>query len=479
MPSAAYLETGYDMRTLMALEVLYATKGSLLQGSAAIPFDRVIIDSRAAKAGDLFLCLKGERFDGHDFVAEALARGTSGLLVRKGWWSQKAKKDIPASVVVIEVKDTITALGDMAAFWRCTNPVRVVAITGSSGKTTTKEMTAGILAKRFQVTKTIGNFNNLIGLPLSLLAVKPMDKVAVLEMGMNRPGEIQRLSQIAEPDIGMITNIQMAHLEGLGSMEGVAKAKGELYDALGPEDLAIFNVDDPRVSSLARKCRARKLGFGLGPGADMTARNISLHPGQTVAFSLVSPQESRDITLQTAGRHNVLNALAASTVALAMGIDLQTIKEGLEGFRALGNRLEIIKLPKGLTIINDTYNANPGSMRAALETLKDLKGQQPGIAILGDMLELGPQSGEAHRAVGQYIPTLGIEYIIVLGNFASSLAEGAAQGGMDKERIFTVSGHEEAVDILRKISSGHDFVLIKGSRGMKMEEVLRRLREEV
>lgn len=479
MPSTAYFETWPDMKKLNTLDILYATKGMLLQGGTAVSFNRVTIDSRTAKEGELFLGLKGERFDGHDFVAEAVARGVGGLLVRKGLWSGQASRKIFTPIVVIEVDDTVSALGDIASFWRRTDPIQVVAITGSSGKTTTKEMTAGILAKCYPVTKTIGNFNNLIGLPLSLLAVKPADKAVVLEMGMNRFGEIKRLSQIAEPDIGVITNIQMAHLEGLKTIEGVAKAKGELYEALDAEDIAIFNADDPHVSGLARKCQARKLGFGVGPGADVTARNIVFHPEGMVTFSLGSGGETIDITLQTPGRHNVTNALAASAVAIAMDVDLKIVKEGLAEFNPLANRLEIINLSHGMTLINDTYNANPGSMRAALETLKEIKGRRPGIAVLGDMLELGEQAVEAHRAVGQYISDLGIEYLVVLGEFSAYFAEGAARGGMDNGRILAASNHEEAVQIIRGVASGRDFVLVKGSRAMRMEEVVRRLGGEV
>ncbi len=476
MPLLARVKTRDDMRTLTALDILYATKGMLLQGGTAVSFNGVTIDSRTAKDGNLFLCLKGERFDGHDFVAEAVARGISGLLVRRGWWAEQASRNIFTPIVVIEVDDTITALGDIASFWRRTNPVQVVAITGSSGKTTTKEMTAGILSRCFDVTKTIGNFNNLIGLPLSLLAIKATDKVAVLEMGMNRFGEIERLAQIAKPDIGVITNVHMAHLEGLKSIEGVARAKGELYAALDAEDLAVFNVDDPHVSDLARKCLARKLGFGVGPKADVTARSVVSRPYGMVTFALVAGGEEIEITLQTPGRHNIMNALAASAVAVAMGIDLKTIKEGLEEFRMLANRLEIVKLPQGMTIINDTYNANPASMRAALRTLKEIKGGRQGIAVLGDMLELGEQAVEAHNSVGKYIADLGIEYVVVLGEFASNLAEGAVKYGLDINHIFIVSGHEEAVGIIKRLASGDDVVLVKGSRGMRMEEVVRRLR---
>lgn len=479
MPLAVCLDTGRNMRRLTALDVLYATKGMLLQGGTAVSFNRVAIDSRTAKEGDLFLCLKGERFDGHDFVSEALAKGVSGILVRKGWWSEQAGRNLFTPAVVIEADDTLTALGDIASFWRRANPVQVVAITGSSGKTTTKEMTAGILAKCFNVAKTMGNFNNLVGLPLSLLAVKPTDKVAVLEMGMNRLGEIERLAQIARPDIGVITNVQTAHLEGLKTIEGVARAKGELYAALDEEDLAVFNVDDPHVSNLVRKCKARKLGFGLSPGAEVTAREIISRPEGMLSFSLVSREGAAQVTLQTPARHNITNALAASAVALAMGVDIKTIKEALEEFRPAANRLELIKLPQGITIINDTYNANPGSMRAALETLKEIKGSRPGIAVLGDMLELGEQTAEAHRSIGRYIAGLGIEYLIVMGEFAPALiTEGAIEGGMDKSHILTASSHEEAVRILKQKTSGHDFVLVKGSRRMRMEEVVKGLRGE-
>ncbi|MFH1146806.1 MAG: UDP-N-acetylmuramoyl-tripeptide--D-alanyl-D-alanine ligase [Pseudomonadota bacterium] len=460
---------------LILSDVIRAAKGVLRHSGGIGSFNGVSTDSRKVREGALFVCLEGERFDGHDFISQAAAQGAGGVLVRKGWRSKKRSPLAPPSLAVIEVDDTLTALGDIANLWRRMNSFQIIGLTGSSGKTTTKEMMAGILAERFNVAKTEGNLNNLIGMPLSLLAAKPSDEVVVLEMGMNRFGEIERLAQIADPDIGVITNVHPAHLEGLKTIEGVARAKGELFESLDEEDLAVFNADDSLVSGLAAKCRARKIGFGFSEAAEVTALNCRIsHEGKTTFF-ISTGEASAEVTLPVPGRHNVLNALCASAVAVAMGVDLAVVKERLEAFRAPVNRLEILNRPDGTTLINDTYNANPGSVRAALSTLGEISGSRPAIAVLGDMLELGDETEAAHAGIGKYAVESGVKYLLLMGEFARITGEGAIQAGMPKDCVYLAATHEEIVKKLNETGFRKAVVLVKGSRRMRMEEVVRQL----
>lgn len=467
-----------ELNGLILSDIIRATKGVVLQSGGVLSFYGVSTDSRNVKEGDLFICLEGERFDGHDFISQAAAQGAGGILARKDWWSRKSSPLVPLSLTVLEVDDTLAALGDIANLWRGINSFQIIGLTGSSGKTTTKEMMAGILAERFKVAKTEGNLNNLIGMPLSLLAAKPSHEVVVLEMGMNKFGEIRRLAQIADPDIGVITNVHPAHLEGLKTIEGVARAKGELFESLDEEDLAVFNADDPLVCGLTGKCRARKVAFGFSKAADVTALNCGTSAEGKTTFTLIADKDAADITLPLPGKHNIMNALCASAVATAMGVDLATVKESLERFRAPVNRLEIINRPDGTTLINDTYNANPGSVRAALSTLKDIRGSRPGIAILGDMLELGDETRTAHAGIGRYVVESGVKYLFLMGDFAHITADGAVQAGMPKDCVFLASTHQEIVKRLKEMISGKDVILVKGSRRMRMEEVVKQLGEK-
>lgn len=451
--------------------LLQATGGRLLNAGKAAPLGAVSTDTRAIRPGDIFVALVGERFDGHDFLVGAEQRGAAVLVV------SRVPQLLPAVPVVL-VADTLKALGDLAAFHRASlQHLRVVAITGSTGKTTVKEMTAAILGRQFRILKTEGNRNNLVGMPLSLLPADVDHEVAVLELGMNRPGEIARLTEIADPDVACIVNVQAAHLEGLGDIEGVARAKGELFAGLHDWATMVVNVDDARVASLAAAYPRRKVRFGLDLQAEVRATHIRGMGEEGVAFTLHVLGDKRRTTLRCPGVHNVGNALAAAAIAHAVGLGIEQIAEGLEGYIPFASRLQVSTVTGGLKVINDTYNANPGSMRAALATMVDLAGAHKKVAVLGDMLELGEESGSAHVALGGEAAALGCDVLLAVGEFARSTVEGARSAGMDTQQAKEFSSKAEVVAQLRKLEVlgdlvAGDWILVKGSRGMRMESIV-------
>lgn len=426
----------------------------------------VSTDSRTVQAGDLFIPLRGPRFNGHDFLAQAAQRGASACL------SEEVIAGFP--VPVIRVDDTLAALGALATAARRDFSGPVVAVTGSSGKTTTKEMLAVILSLTGAGLKTEGNFNNLIGLPLTLLRLVAEHRWAVLEMGMSARGEIARLAEIASPQVGIVTNIGEAHLETLHGLDGVARAKGELFAALPGDGTAIINVDDPRVAGLPVANGARRLLFGYDAAAEVRAEEVRIE-NDRLFFRLVLPQGSWPVSLFLAGRHNVHNALAAAAAASALGIEGDLIAQGLEAFRPLRGRMERVELPEGVLLLEDSYNANPLSVTAALTTLDESAPAGRRVAVLGDMLELGDTSAGLHRQIG-LTASRRADYLVLLGEMAEEVASGAFHGGMAAQRVRIVASHEEATSVLHQLLQPGDRVLVKGSRGMRMEKVADALR---
>ncbi len=419
-------------------------------------------DSRTLKPGELFIPLRGPNYDGHDFLMRALRNGAAACL------SEEVVAGFP--IPVIQVSDTLVALGNLAASLRSEFSGPVVALTGSTGKTTTKEMLASILELTGEGLKTEGNFNNLIGLPLTLFRLNEQHHWIVLEMGMSARGEISRLAEIAAPNIGVVTNVGPAHLENLQSLDGVVRAKGELFAALKPGGTALVNIDDKRVAKLPVANGVKRLCFGLSAEAEIRAENV-LASGEAVSFDLWLPGcEKRAVRLHIAGRHNVYNALAAAGVAYALGVDSDLVVQGLKAFRPTQGRMEVIPLLNGSMILNDSYNANPLSVKAALETLDEMGGEGRRIAVLGDMLELGETAAELHREVGEEAARR-VDLLLVMGEMAASLAAGARDAGMPDEAIRVVDSHQAAADLLRQGMQAEDRILIKGSRGMKMEKV--------
>jgi UDP-N-acetylmuramoyl-tripeptide--D-alanyl-D-alanine ligase len=377
-------------------------------------------------------------------------------------------------VSFISVKNTQKALGWLGAWRRQKMGIPLIAITGTNGKTTTKEMTAAILSQSFNVLATAGNFNNLIGVPLTLLRLTESHELAVLEFGMNVPGEIKALTEISKPDVGVITNIGRGHLEGLKTVEGVMKAKGELFDGLGKGGLAIINMDDKRVRALGDRFRGSRLRYGIEcQEADLMAKDIC-REGLGYSFKLKTPVGTIRLILPLAGRFNIYNALAAATVGYFFKIPIHKIRDSLEQAKPFDKRMQLIKLGNGITLLNDTYNANPESMASAIATLCTLKGEGRSIAVLGDMLELGAHGLGAHQEVGKQVARSQLTYLFVTGDFAHITAQSAVDSGMKPERVL-MGSHEEIVNSLKEILTPHDWILVKGSRGMAMEKIAEEL----
>jgi UDP-N-acetylmuramoyl-tripeptide--D-alanyl-D-alanine ligase len=379
--------------------------------------------------------------------------------------------------VVIAVKDALHALGDIARERRRKFGTPVVALTGSNGKTTTKEMISACLETTFPVLKTKGNLNNLIGLPLTLLNLTEQERIVVLEMGMNVPGEIRRLTEIAEPDVGLITNIEKVHLEGMGSLERVREEKGELFRRMRQDGTILVNQDDPRVMDLASEFRGQKITFGIDHPAEVMAKEIRLKGVGGTSFTLMMEGVTMEITLPFLGGHFVPNALSAIASASLFGIELEKVKEALEHLSPSPMRMEVLRPKEGVTLINDAYNANPRSMELALEILSEMKGKGRAIAVLGDMLELGDFSVEAHQHIGQRVEELSIDFLLALGEEAPVLVESAMRHGLDSEKARIVESHREAISILKKMVRDGDWILVKGSRRMGMEKIAEGLME--
>lgn len=431
-------------------------------GDPSVQVTTICTDSRALKAGDLFLALRGESFDGHTFVAEAAKRGALGAIV------QQPCPGLPPDFAVIEVSDTLKALQLVATEYRRSLGLQVVCVTGSNGKTSTKDFTAAVLRERFQVTKTEGNFNNHIGLPLTMLRLRQGDRVGVLEIGMNHSGEIAPLAAMAQPDVGIITNIGIAHIENLGSRDAIAQEKGMLAEALPPSGTIILNADDEYSPSLAARTRADALMCGLSDTADIRAED--LRPDLSgMKFRLHAFGKSVEAQLPVPGVHMVQNALLAVGAGHVFGMSLEECAAALPNIQLTKGRLEM-KIVRGVQMLDDSYNANPDSVKAALLTLSQMSTNGRRVAVLGRMGELGKESERGHRSVGQVASDLGFDCVISVGDEASLIAEEAWRGGVAK--VVKAPSCEEAVKALRDFVHAGDLVLVKGSRSSRMERVI-------
>ena len=457
-------------------EVLRATEGKLLQGERNAFFQGISTDSRTVNKEELFIALKGPHYDGHQFALQALEKKAGGIVIEEDKIGDFRWNGYPPKAV-IAVKDSLQALGDIARDRRRKYGTPVVALTGSNGKTTTKEMISACLETTFPILKTKGNWNNLIGLPLTLLNLTEKERVVVLEMGMNVPGEIRRLTEIAEPDIGLITNIQKVHLEGLGSLERLKEEKGELFRRMKQDGAILVNQDDPSVIELASNFSGQRITFGIEKPSDIMAKEIRLRGIEGTSFNLIIGGEEIEVTLPALGRHFVPNALAAIGVATLFGIEAKKAKETLEHYHLLPMRMEVCRLSGGEILINDAYNANPKSMELALETLAEVKGKGRSIAVLGDMLELGDFTEEAHLQLGKKVRELSIDLLLALGEKAPLVVESAIHNGLEQERARVVGSHSEAISILKQVIQKGDWILIKGSRRMAMEKIVESLKE--
>jgi UDP-N-acetylmuramoyl-tripeptide--D-alanyl-D-alanine ligase len=444
---------------MMRLSEACAMLGAELRGDD-VHFERVVIDSRAVQPGDLFVALRGEYHDAHAFVTQAQQAGAVAALVSE--W-------VDAPLPQLRVGDTLTGLQQLAAGWRRRFSLPVVAVTGSNGKTTTKQLLASVFAARGQVLATQGNLNNHIGVPLTLLALRESHRTAVIEMGANHAGEIARLCELARPDVGVVTHAGDAHLEGFGSRDGVAQAKGELFAALNG-GVAVINVDDvyaPLWKQLAR--HASVLGFGLSDTADVQA--LDLHgDADGTRFTLRTPSGNAAVNLPLPGRHNVMNALAAAACGVALALDPAEIADGLSRVEAARGRLNWHALPQGGRLLDDSYNANPTSLRAAMELLASLHGRR--VLVLGAMAEVGADAVQRHYEAGQQARALGIELLYAHGELARHAVQGFGAAGNYFDSI------EALIATLRAQLGADSVVLVKGSRSARMERVVAALTEQ-
>jgi len=429
-------------------------------------FSCVGTDSRRIRSGQLFVALRGENFDGHDFVLKAAEEGATAALVDALWAS--ANTDVPLPLIV--VADTRVALGALAAHWRARFDIPLIGVTGSNGKTTVKEMCAAIMAAQSRrdgreanaVLATTGNLNNDIGLPLTLLELRDTHSCAVIEMGMNRPGEIASLAQIARPTVAIVTNAQRAHLQGLGTLVDIAREKGAIYQGLPEDGVAIINADDPHADYWRTLNTGRKIvSFGLTQPADVSGR-CELH-GLGARLCLVSPEGTVDIALAVPGEHNVRNALGAAAACLAAGACLDAVVDGLGAFTGTRGRLQSGPGVNGATVVDDSYNANPDSVRAAIDVLASTPGRK--ILILGDMGEIGRTSAQVHDEIGGYAKSKGVDALFALGEMSAVAARNFGDGGQHFRTV------EALVSAVKKQLDDETVVLVKGSRFMRMERV--------
>ena len=435
--------------------------GTVQGGPAETPVRRVNTDSRALQEGDLFVALRGERHDGHQYLAQAAAQGAAAALV------DTLPSERPPNLPLILVPDTLAGLQAIASAYRAQLPLRVVGITGSNGKTSTKDFTAGVLGQQYPVTKTEGNFNNHIGLPLTLLRAGGEHTWGVVEMGMNHPGEIAPLAKMARPEIGIITNIGVAHIEHMGSREAIAQEKGSLAEALPSEGFLVLNADDDFAEYLAGRTAARTVRTGIEQG-EVQARNLQPH-FSGVRFTLQADGRSVPVDLPVPGLHMVRNALLAVAAGRLAGIPLEGCAEGLRQMQLTKGRLEQ-KLIRGVHVLDDTYNANPDSMAAALRTLAQLPTPGRRVAVLGAMGELGVEAERGHREVGQVAAEVAVDYLLTVGEPARWTAASATAGGLG--RVLHCADAEEAAAALRAWVQEGDIVLVKGSRSARMERVV-------
>ena len=441
-------------------EIIEATKGKLVQGPARGRVRSVSIDSRTIKKGELFIAVKGDIFDGHDFIDDVIARGVRVIVVHKSVSIRDPK------ISVIRSKDTIRALGDIARFHRLRFKTPVIALTGSTGKTTTKEMIAVVLSRKYKVLKNEGTQNNHIGVPLTLLKLKPQHQIVVLECGTNQPGDIVWLADVARPQVAVMTNIGESHLEKLKSTNGVFKEKWALTSFMGEQDAVLVNADDPFLSAqIHRRHPFKIITYGTKPSARWQASGAHVHAGRYLRFRV----GGKIVELNSCGINNVYNAMAAFVCGVFFKVPVVDIVRALKVFEFPQGRGQIIRLGKGW-LINDTYNANPVSMRAALQALQAIETQGQRIFVAANMLELGSQSQALHRQLGGAMARAGIDVLITAGHLARLMAK-EVQARNKKIRVFACADVESAQKCLVKVFHNGDTVLIKGSRRMRMEQV--------
>ncbi|HSO60479.1 MAG TPA: UDP-N-acetylmuramoyl-tripeptide--D-alanyl-D-alanine ligase [Desulfobacterales bacterium] len=457
-------------------DILKATGAERVCGDGRQRFAGISIDSRTIAEGELFVAIRGGVHDGHRFIPDVLGRGVTGLLIDGRSLDALPEASRAAGrVACAAVADTTRALGDLGAFHRRRSRAAVIAVTGSNGKTSTRRMTAAVASQRYRVLEADRNLNNQIGVPLTLFRLAPEHEWAVLELGTSMPGEIARLADICAPEIGVITNIGPAHLEGLGSLEGVLAEKSALLFGLRADGRAVLNADDPRLRPLAQGADPQALLFGLSADAGVRAARIQ-ETAAGLDFDLMLPSETVRVHLGAHGRFMVQNALAAAAVGHLLGLSGAEIAAGLGCFTPVAGRMQVSHLPDGITLIDDTYNANPASMEAALAVLDSLKGGGRSILVTGDMRELGNEARHMHREIGRLAAQTGVGRLLACGDLAAETAAGARSGGMAGADIVIGTRSDIAHALLEALRPA-DRVLVKGSRAMGMEHIIRAIQD--
>jgi len=444
-------------------ELIKAVGGKLLWGDSHKVFFGITTDSRKVEEGNLFIPLVGERFDGHDYIEQCFDAGARVCLTQK---VIPEREDCSAVLVT----DTAKALRDIAAWHRNKFNIPVVGITGSVGKTSTKDMVSCVVAKKYNVLKTQGNFNNEIGLPLTFFNLEEKHEAAVIEMGMSGFGEISRLTAIAQPQIAVITNIGVSHIEKLGSQQGILKAKLEILEGLKPDGLVVLNGDDPLLREQRGKLKYRTVFYGMEWSADYFAENYQSLGEEGSSFTITLDNKTYKIKVPVPGKHNVYNALAAIAVGIEMKIPMEIIVDGIAEYSPGSMRQNIIS-HKGIKIINDAYNASPQSMEAAINVLEELSARTRGIAVLGDMLEMGSMAEELHYSVGNFIKDKKISYLITVGKDSKNITRAVSDSGNCTINLRHFENNTDALEYIISIVKQGDYILIKGSRGMKMEQI--------
>ena len=458
---------------LTTQDIVTAISGRLIRPGEKRIWNHISTDSRTVRKDDLFFALEGPSFNGHDYIRQAAMSGAGGAVIKSGFFSPVQIDRLPDNLAVMETTDTLHALGETAAAWREKIKPMVVGITGSCGKTTTKEMVSEITSNTYPTAKTMGNFNNLVGLPVSLLGMTGKVKVAVLEMGMNKFGEISRLCEIACPNVGLITNVTSAHVGMLGSIENVALAKGEILPHISHGGTFIRNLDDEYILKMSKNFKGREITYSFKQPADVRLVTWNEKDDGGYALGMDIQGELLSITLNALGIHNVMNALAAAAVGVALLADKNAIIRGLESFRPFDGRMKLFRLKRNINVIDDSYNANPEAMKQSLATVAELSRKHHGrfIAVLGDMGELGDHARAAHVSLGHKLAELGADKAFYLGTMYPSVAQGAEEAGLPANRLREFEDRESIVLALQDETAENDWILIKASRSMGLEQI--------
>jgi UDP-N-acetylmuramoyl-tripeptide--D-alanyl-D-alanine ligase len=451
----------------LRLDEINSAVGGVLEGPGAREVFGYSIDTRTLQRGDLFFAVKGPRFDGHDFVGAAIDKGAAGAVIEHG----RSGTPTPSSGV-IRVASTTGALAQLALSVRRKWGRPIIGVTGSAGKTTTKEMIAAVLSKKYNVLRSIGNLNNEFGLPLCLLRVHPEQTIAVLEMGMSARGEIRRLASIAEPNEGVVTNVNPVHLEFFESIDGIAEAKRELIEGLVPPGTAYLNNDDSRVRAMSKGFNGRVVGYGIATAADFKASGVEGLGLRGSSFAVTHGGVERHFVLPLLGQHNVINAVAAIAVGATHQVAWSDIQAAIAQMKPEKMRGEVLRLSQDIAVINDSYNSNPKALAEMIRFLGRLADVSRKIVVAGEMLELGSESGELHRACGREAAAAGVAVLIGVRGMAREILEGAREAGMSPQQLMFVDSSTEAGEMLAGMARKGDVILIKGSRGVKLEEAL-------